>query len=176
MTLVNTNTNVNHSINVFLIIFFLYKFFFQSQYTYTFENIYSYQVKHVPLKFTYNIEKDSDELIYIYKLPQGANIKSFKEIKDTYGLDWMEISYSSREGRCTHRVNDNGSEFNGHVNIFNSDIKNIDDCYNLIYNPEYYYNITKYIRYDSPKNDGNHFRNIRNKRHNVISYLTNLDI
>jgi hypothetical protein len=170
MTLVNTNTNVNHSINVFLIIFFLYKFFFQSQYTYTYENMYSYQVKRLPLKFTYNIEKDSDELMYIYKLPQGANIKSFKEIKGTYGLDWMEISYSycdlHKQMKCTHLV-----KYRGVTNgpIWANDIKNIDDCYNLIYNPEYYSNTTKYIKLNTLHNN---LHNI----HLVMSYLTNLDI
>ena len=141
-----TNTNTNHSINIFLVIFILYKLLFQNIYTYTFEN-------RLNRHFVYNIEKDIEynndleKTIYIYQLPINTKIDSFEEIRNTYSSKWMEIKYYKTHGRmvCNHKVIRHGGAKEDSIMLYNENINSINDCYEFIYDPEYYYNITKYI-------------------------------
>ena len=136
--------------------------------------------KYGNINFKYKKEriyKYKKEFIYIYQTNSQYIDRTFEEIQDSYGLKWCRIYYGS-DGHtdvCSLSVCENTDKgtnvrdsyscntikIHKTPNNYAPEISNINECYNLIYEPDFFMNIKKYIGIHTK------WRHI----HNVMPYL-----
>jgi hypothetical protein len=124
--------------------------------------------KHENVILKYKKEKldlfnNGGEIIVIYQTNRQYRDRSFKEIKDSYGLKWAQVGYghTKQYGHwCSFSVCKN---VNKNTNVRNSysckglqtyktldldnnapEISNLDECFDLMYEPDFFMNVTKY--------------------------------
>lgn len=117
--------------------------------------------KHENVKLKYKKEKLGKETIVIYQTNSQYQDKSFKEIKDSYGLKWAQIGYYQTKqyghrcvfGVCEHvdkSTNIRSSYSCKSLLIYKTlnnnapEISNLDECFDLMYESDFFMNVKKY--------------------------------
>jgi hypothetical protein len=137
--------------------------------------------KHENVKLKYKKERGYDysqEIIYIYQTNSQYHDKSFQEIKDSYGLKWGQVQYyhSGHQMECFHSVCENVDKGTNVRNSYSCkslriyktldnnapEISNLDECFDLMYEPDFFMNVTKYTGWAHKWHEAN----------DVLSYLS----